>query len=114
MFKKYHLTAPLVAIALLASTSIAFAAETLVITAHGMVCDFCAQAVAEYMGSEDSVKNVTVDLDAKTITIVLNDGFEVSDELATKWVEDSGYDVAGIDRMTTEHDTPASPKAVSE
>lgn len=64
----------------------------------GAVCDFCAMAMNKTFGKRDEVAATHVDLDAKTLSLVLKPGAELDDETLRKVVKKAGYQVDVIDR----------------
>lgn len=64
----------------------------------GMVCDFCAVAMTRTFGRRDEVSAVHVDLDAKTLQIVVREHGELDDETITDLVRRSGYQLEAIRR----------------
>ena len=78
----------------------ALAAGGALVTAqvNGMVCDFCATAMIRTFGRRDEVAAVHVDLDAKTLQLVIGQGHEMSDETITDLVRRSGYELVTISR----------------
>jgi copper chaperone CopZ len=64
----------------------------------GAVCDFCAMAMNKTFGKRDEVAAVYVDLDAKTLNLVLKPGATMSDETIRKTVKKAGYKVSEIAR----------------
>lgn len=64
----------------------------------GVVCDFCAKAMDKTFGKREEVAAVYVDLDSKTLNIVLKAGQNIDDETITKLVKKSGYKVDKIYR----------------
>jgi len=88
-------------ITLILSTNLVLASHpqgTISIQVYGLVCDFCARSIEKVFGKEDAVQDIKVDLDAKNITIHLNQGFELSDATITKYINDSGYNIVEIHR----------------
>ncbi len=73
-------------------------AERIYVDVNGMVCDFCARSLEKVFGKQDAVSGIDVDLDNKIITIDLNEGMDLEDELISTLVEDAGYSVVGIRR----------------
>lgn len=63
---------------------------------NGLVCDFCARALEKVFAKEDAVESIQVDMDSKVITIHFNEGQSLADEVISKLIIDSGYDVRGI------------------
>ena len=68
------------------------------VSVHGLVCDFCAQAIEKVFMDHGEVEHVDVDLDNFEVTIDLKDGASLDDETVTKLITDSGYTVNGITR----------------
>ncbi len=73
-------------------------AGTIYADVNGLVCDFCARALEKTFGKKEEVKDISVDLDKKIVTINFNEGQNLDDETVTKLITDSGYDVRGIRR----------------
>lgn len=78
--------------------AIAAGGEPIVATVLGAVCDFCAKAMNKTFGKRKDVAAVYVDLDKKTLNLVLKPGAEMSDEDLRKYVKRSGYKVDAIAR----------------
>jgi copper chaperone CopZ len=72
--------------------------DTIVVNVDGMVCDFCARSLEKSFYQIDNVKGVVIDLDAKTMTLEVDHGTDVSDADIEKHVTYSGYKVSGIKR----------------
>ncbi|MDB5036922.1 MAG: heavy metal transporter [Bacteriovoracaceae bacterium] len=77
--------------------SLTFAGD-LVVTISGMVCAFCAQGIEKKFKTEDSVKEIKVDLDQKKISLKLKDGKQLEDKRIIELVTDSGFNVKKIER----------------
>ena len=71
---------------------------TIIVQVYGLVCDFCARALEKVFGKEAAVDEIHVDLDVKIVTIHLNEGYQLSDEVVSKHIEDSGYNIEDIRR----------------
>lgn len=72
--------------------------EPVVAKVLGVVCDFCAKAMNKNFGKRDDVAAVYVDLDAKTLNLVLKPGATMTDKALRKAVKKSGYKVDTIAR----------------
>lgn len=72
--------------------------DPVVASVLGAVCDFCAMAMNKTFGKRDEVAAVYVDLDAKTLNLVLKPGATMSDETIRKTVKKAGYKVSEIAR----------------
>lgn len=69
------------------------------INVNGLVCDFCAQSIKTLFGKQAGVSAVHVDLDHGLVTLDLDDGASLNDDVITKIMTDSGYTVTGIRHM---------------
>jgi len=72
--------------------------EPVVVDVLGVVCDFCAKAMNKTFGNRSEVAAVYVDLDTKTLNLVMNVGQSLSDAQIDKLVEKAGYKLAAIRR----------------
>lgn len=64
----------------------------------GVVCDFCATAMNRTFSRRDEVAAVYVDLDTKTMSLVLKEGQNLDDATIGDLVERAGYKVSTITR----------------
>ena len=80
------------------AAAVAAGGEPVVAKVLGAVCDFCATAMNKTLGKRDEVAAVYVDLDAKTLNLVLEPGATMDDETLRKAVKKSGYKVDSIAR----------------
>ena len=78
--------------------ALAAGGEPIVANVLGAVCDFCAKAMNKTFGKRDDVAAVHVDLDAKTLNLVMVPGSTMTDEALRKLVKKSGYKVDTIAR----------------
>ena len=83
------------------AAAVANGGEPIVAKVLGAVCDFCATAMNKTLGKRDEVAAVYVDLDSKTLNLVLEPGATMDDETLRKAVKRSGYKVDGIARGAT-------------
>lgn len=74
------------------------ASQSVTVNVSGLVCDFCARAVEKVFGKEESIKDVKVDLDAKTILLNFKDKQNIDDAKITELVTNAGYKVVSIIR----------------
>ena len=72
--------------------------EVLSISVNGLVCDFCARSIEKLFSKKESVKSINVNLEQMLITISLKKGKSLNDDIITKVITDSGYDVREIRR----------------
>lgn len=64
----------------------------------GLVCDFCSIALNKTFKKNKAVAATYVDLDAKTLSVVMKDGQDLTDKEITKLVQKAGYNVIDITR----------------
>ena len=69
-----------------------------VVDVLGVVCDFCATAMNKTFGKRDEVAAVYVDLDKKTLSLVIGEGAALSDKQIEKLAKKAGYRIAAIRR----------------
>ncbi len=72
--------------------------EPVVVEVLGVVCDFCAKAMNKTFGKRDDVAAVYVDLDAKTLNLVLRSSDPMSDQEIDRLVTRAGYKTKAIHR----------------
>ena len=72
--------------------------EVLRISVNGLVCDFCARSIEKLFSKKESVKSINVNLEEMLITISLKKGKSLNDDIITKVITDSGYDIREIRR----------------
>ena len=80
------------------SAALANGGEPVVVDVLGVVCDFCATAMNKIFGKRDEVAALYVDLDKKTLSLVINDGSDLSDKQIEKLAKQAGYRIAAIRR----------------
>lgn len=83
------------------TAAVAAGGQPVVAKVLGAVCDFCAVAMKKTFGKRDEVAAVHVDLDAKTLNLVLKPGATMDDETLRKLVKKAGYKVDEIARGDT-------------
>ena len=69
------------------------------VSVNGLVCDFCTQSIQKLFNKEESVEAVDINMDEGMIKIDLKDGYNMDDNLITKLITDSGYNVERIYRV---------------
>ncbi len=65
---------------------------------NGLVCDFCSIALNKTFKKHEAVAATFVDLDTKSLSIVLKEGANLTDPEVTKLVKKAGYSVTDIIR----------------
>ena len=83
---------------LILSTSAALASHQIDIKVNGMICDFCAQAIWKVFEDYEAVENVNIDLDTGTVSVMLKEGQDLTDEQLDTAIQYSGYDLVEIKR----------------
>ena len=69
-----------------------------VVDVLGVVCDFCAVAMNKIFGKREEVAALYVDLDKKTLSLVVNKGTSLSDQDIENLAKRAGYRIAAIRR----------------
>lgn len=69
-----------------------------VVDVLGVVCDFCAVAMNKVFGKRDEVAAVYVDLDKKTLNLVVSKGAALTDKDIEQLAMKAGYRIAAIRR----------------
>jgi hypothetical protein len=80
------------------STALANGGAPVVVDVLGVVCDFCATAMNKIFSKRDEVAAIYVDLDKKTLSLVINDGSDLSDKQIENLAKQAGYRIAAIRR----------------
>ena len=78
--------------------ALASGGEPVVVEVLGAVCDFCAQAMNRTFSRKNEVAAVYVDLDTKTLNLVLISKNALSDDQIDRLVVRSGYKTKSIQR----------------
>ena len=79
-------------------TALTNGGEPVVVDVLGVVCDFCTTAMNKIFGKRDEVAALYVDLDKKTLSLVINEGASLSDKQIEKLAKKAGYRIAAIRR----------------
>jgi copper chaperone CopZ len=80
------------------SLSLTAAAGEISVKVSGMVCSMCAQGIQKKFSSQEGIRELTVNMDEKVVTIHTVDGKDVADATITKLIQEAGYNVASITR----------------
>ncbi|MFN7176785.1 MAG: heavy-metal-associated domain-containing protein [Thermaurantiacus sp.] len=83
----------------LAATPPAATAQAVTVKVNGLVCDFCARSIEAMLKRRNDVSSVHVDLGKGEVHVRLKAGSTLGDAELRKLVRDSGYAVAGIERV---------------
>lgn len=73
-------------------------AGSIEVKVSGMVCSMCAQGIQKKFKQHKEVKELSVDMDNKVVSIQTVEGKDLSDEVITKVITEAGYNVSGIIR----------------
>lgn len=68
-----------------------------IVSAKGLVCDFCARALEKTFGKKKEVKAIDVNLDNKKITIFFNDNMALTENTIRELITNAGYDVEKVE-----------------
>ena len=61
-----------------------------------MVCSFCAQGLVELFEELKPVQSVVVDMETKTVQLIIKEKEQISEDDIRKTVDYAGYTVRGI------------------
>lgn len=90
----------LVTLMLSAMTPAAFAVTTIKAEVNGMVCAFCAKGIEKKLNALPQKQAAFVDLKSRVVALQLKEGQDVSNEAFSKVIEDAGYSVAKLERVS--------------
>lgn len=88
----------ILSIGLILSLQQAAWAEEITVTVKGMVCSFCAQGIKKSFGKLDAVEKVEPNLESKVVVINTKKDHTLSEDVITKTITDSGFEVLKIER----------------
>ncbi len=80
------------------ATALKAGGEPVVADLLGVVCDFCATALNKTFGKREEVAAAYVDLDTKTLSLVMKPDMTLSDSEIERLVEKAGYRLAALRR----------------
>ncbi len=83
---------------LLATTTVAARAETIVASVNGMVCSLCVTGIEKSFKKVAAVEGVKVDLKTRLVTVQTKAGATLEDAKVTEVIVKAGYAVTGIKR----------------
>ena len=79
---------------------VAFAAQTQYrLQVDGLACPFCAYGIEKQLTRSDGVKDITVDIDAGTVTVTMADGAEMTKAQASQIVDDAGFTLRDFTKL---------------
>ena len=89
----------IIAIAFLAASFSAQAAQSMKAEVNGMVCAFCAQGIEKRLSKLPQTKNVYVDLKKKVVAVEAKDGQKLDGKAITAEIAEAGYDVTRLETV---------------
>jgi copper chaperone CopZ len=90
----------LISLILSAMTPAAFAVTTIKAEVNGMVCAFCAKGIEKKLNALPEKQAAFVDLKSRVVALQLKDGQNVTDEAFSKIIQDAGYSVNKLERVS--------------
>lgn len=90
----------LITLMLSAMAPAAFAVTTIKAEVNGMVCAFCAKGIEKKLKALPEGQAAFVDLKSRVVALQLKDGKDVSDEAFNKVIQDAGYSVSKVERVS--------------
>ena len=76
--------------------------QVIVADVAGMVCDFCARGLEKTFGKQEAVDHIDISLNDGTVVVFLKASGTMTNEVATKLIEDNGISVENISRKPLE------------
>ncbi|WP_426105916.1 heavy-metal-associated domain-containing protein [Massilia sp. TSP1-1-2] len=89
----------IIAIALLAASLSAQAAQSLKAEVNGMVCAFCAQGIEKKLRALSQAQDVYVNLKDRVVVVELREGQTIAPQVFKDLVKDAGYDVVSVETV---------------
>jgi mercuric ion binding protein len=89
----------IIAIALLAASLSAQAAQSLKAEVHGMVCAFCAQGIEKKLRALSQTQDVYVNLKDRVVAVEMRDGQSIAPQAFKDLVKDAGYEVVSVETV---------------
>jgi mercuric ion binding protein len=74
--------------------------KTIIATANGMVCSFCAQGIQKQFEDEPAVRQVRVNLSKRWIVLAEVDDASISDARVREHITNAGFETVDIRRTT--------------
>ncbi|MGP1717760.1 MAG: heavy-metal-associated domain-containing protein [Methylophilus sp.] len=90
----------LITLMLSAMAPAAFAVTTIKAEVNGMVCAFCAKGIEKKLKALPEGQGTFVDLKSRVVALQLKDAKDVSDEAFNKVIQDAGYSVSKVERVS--------------
>ncbi len=87
----------LIALALLAASLSAQAAQSLKAEVNGMVCAFCAQGIEKKLRALPQTQDVYVNLKQRIVAVELKEGQALAPQAFKDLIKDAGYDVVAVE-----------------
>ena len=89
----------IIAIALLAASFSAQAAQSLKAEVNGMVCAFCAQGIEKKLRALAQTQDVYVNLKDRVVAVELRDGQTLAPQALKDLVKDAGFEVVSVETV---------------
>ena len=65
----------------------------------GLACPFCAYGIEKELKRTDGVQGLDIDIDAGTVTVTMAEGALLTEEQASRIVEDAGFTLSGFEEV---------------
>lgn len=74
-------------------------AEGAIIDVNGLVCEFCAVTIQKSFNKKNEIKEVSVDLATKKVSLIFKDEQSLSNKEITEVIVNNGYNVVKIEKV---------------
>jgi cation transport ATPase len=89
----------IIAIAFLAASFSAQAAQSMKAEVNGMVCAFCAQGIEKKLRALSQTQDVYVNLKERIVALELREGQTIAPQVFKDAVKDAGYEVVALETV---------------
>ncbi len=68
----------------------------------GLACPFCAYGIEKEIKRTDGVESLVIDINAGTVTVTMAEGATMTEDQASRIVEDAGFTLGGFEEVRTQ------------
>ena len=71
----------------------------------GLACPFCAYGIEKELTRTDGVETIDIDINAGVVTVTMAEGATLTEDQASRIVEDAGFTLGGFEEIRTQAGT---------
>ncbi len=68
----------------------------------GLACPFCAYGIEKELTRTDGVETIDIDINAGIVTVIMAEGATLTEDQASRIVEDAGFTLGGFEEVRTQ------------